>query len=218
MRADKAGVTENLPPRIRSHLDAAKMITESQTRALKWEINRIERALMEIDVPVVTLKGAAYVLAGLEAARGRTFRDVDILVPREQLDVVEDALLHHGWTFDEGSPYDAQYYRKWLHELPPMQHAGRKTAIDVHHTILPPTDRLRVRPELLFEEAQPAQGCRFLVPAAEDMVLHAAAHMFRNGEFTHALRDLCDIDLLLREFSPRDGFGTGLSHEPLNWI
>jgi hypothetical protein len=36
------------------------------------------------------------------------------------------------------------------------------------------------------------------------MVLHAACHLFHDGELPHGLRDLSDLDLLLRYFG-RDG-------------
>jgi hypothetical protein len=35
----------------------------------------------------------------------------------------------------------------------------------------------------------------------EDLVLHAASHLLLNSEFDRALRDLWDIDLLIRHFS-----------------
>ena len=53
----------------------------------------------------------------------------------------------------------------------------------------------------------------FAVLAPEDMVLHSATHLFNEGEFDRGLRDLNDLDLLLREFGaaaelrPRLGFG-----------
>ena len=39
--------------------------------------------------------------------------------------------------------YDDAYYRRWMHELPPLIHRTRDRMIDVHHTILPLTARPR---------------------------------------------------------------------------
>jgi hypothetical protein len=36
------------------------------------------------------------------------------------------------------------------------------------------------------------------VLSAEDRILHSAAHLFHDGELPHGLRDLTDLDLLLR--------------------
>jgi hypothetical protein len=44
-------------------------------------------------------------------------------------------------------------------------------------------------------------GTRFSVLAPADMVLHSAAHAFQDGDLTRGLRDLVDIDDLLRHFS-----------------
>ncbi|WP_164045505.1 nucleotidyltransferase family protein, partial [Serratia marcescens] len=65
--------------------------------------------------------------------------DLDILVPRDRLDEVEAALLAAGWEWVKPDPYDDAYYRRWMHELPPLIHRERDRMIDVHHTILPLT-------------------------------------------------------------------------------
>ena len=39
-----------------------------------------------------------------------------------------------------------------------------------------------------------------MVLSKPDMVLHSATHLFRNGDFSIGLRDLCDFDWLVREF------------------
>ena len=38
------------------------------------------------------------------------------------------------------------------------------------------------------------------------MVIHSATHLFHEGEFNHGLRDLFDLDGLLRQFSKDEGF------------
>ena len=49
-----------------------------------------------------------------------------------------------------------------------------------------------------------------LAPA--DMVLHSAAHLFQDGDFQGGLRDLLDLDGLLRHFAAGDaGFWENLS-------
>jgi hypothetical protein len=44
------------------------------------------------------------------------------------------------------------------------------------------------------------------VLAPEHLVVHSAAHLFNEGEFEHGLRDLVDLDSLLREFGSRPEF------------
>jgi hypothetical protein len=79
---DELGLLSQVPPAPRAHLVAALLLAQAQADAVRREIAYIDRALAATRVPVVLLQGAAYLLAGLRAARGRIFADIDILVPR----------------------------------------------------------------------------------------------------------------------------------------
>ncbi len=209
--ARRAGVFDAFPARVRANLAGARMVAADHRRMLRWEMNRIARALAGIDAPVVLLKGAAYVAAALPLAEGRLVSDVDILLPRARIDAVEAALRRHGWEPAKRHPYDQRYYRRWMHELPPLRHRERKTVVDAHHAILPPTSRLKPDPEALLAAARPLAGSPFRVLAPADMALHAAAHLFHDGEIAFALRDLADIDAMLRDFGRDDAFWKALT-------
>jgi len=198
---EQAGCMDRLPGRVRDHLLAMAAVAEHHQRSVRWEVNRLRHALRDVEVKIVLLKGAAYVMAGLPVARGRLVSDVDILVPRATLAAVERALLGHGWEPLAEDEYDDYYYRTWMHELPPLRHRDRGAAIDVHHTILPLTGRLHPDPRLLLDSARPIAGTDLTMLAPEDMVLHAAAHAFQDGDLAAGLRDLTDLDLLLRHFA-----------------
>lgn len=203
---------EAVPQAPRQHLLSALLIARRQGIATRWEAGRIRAALTGLDVQPILLKGAAYLLAGLPAATGRLFGDVDVLVPRADIPAVEAALMAAGWAFPEDlSDYDQRYYREWMHEIPPMRHLQRDTALDLHHTILPPTARVQVRTEALFEDtvALPGlPGLRVLAPVT--MFLHSAAHLFHEGELDNGLRDLFDLDALLRDFGRDPAFWAAL--------
>ena len=206
-QAVRLGIAGDFPPAVRRQMNAAEVAVLRQTAAVHWEIKQIAAALAALDVPVLLLKGAAYAAAALPPALGRTFSDVDILVPKAMLGPVEHALMVGGWIGSELSSYDQRYYRRWMHELPPMLHIRRRTPLDVHHNILPETARIRTRPDLLLQAAEPLPGYRRLfVPSAADQVLHSATHLFHEGEWAHGLRDLSDLDLLLRGYADAAGF------------
>jgi hypothetical protein len=197
--AESHGLMDGLPPEVQRHLNAARQIAERQSRALAWEARKLDQALARLDIPVVLLKGAAYALADLPPARGRLFGDIDILVDKARLGEVEAALRMHGWHGTHHSVYDQRYYRQWMHELPPLVHMRRQSLLDVHHNLLPETARLKTRPSLVIASARPMPGFRALhVPMLEDLVLHSATHLFHEGEWSHGLRDLTDLDDLLR--------------------
>ncbi|MGE3870740.1 MAG: nucleotidyltransferase family protein [Pseudorhodoplanes sp.] len=185
--------------------DARRDAAHGRTQAL-WEAEMARRAIAHLAVPVVLLKGTAFHAADLDAARGRSVGDLDILVPRDAIDAVEDALVIAGWErLKEAGGYDDVYYRRWMHELPPLIHRERDRMIDVHHTILPPT--ARPTPDagaLIADSVMLPGGLRILSPA--DIIVHAAAHLIADGDLSGGLRNLWDIDRLLREFAADPGF------------
>ena len=206
-RAQEGGLLTELPPGPQWHLRSSDVATAHNQRAIRWEIRCIERALHGIETPMVLLKGAAYLVSSLPPARGRICADVDLLVKKEAISAVETALRQYGWKTEPIRPLDEKNFRATLHELPPMIHQNHDGELDVHHNILPATDTLRVDPAKLLEAAIPlAPATRFSILAPCDMVLHNAAHMFRNGRFQYGLRDLVDLDDLLRHFSASPGF------------
>ena len=201
------GLEVGIHPGLAAHLEGARRTARSHQAEVLREVEFIRRALEPLAVPIVLLKGAAYVMAGLPAARGRLFTDIDILVPRERLVEAEVALMMNGWVSTHHSAYDQRYYRLWMHELPPMVHLRRQTALDVHHAIAPVTARWRVDSAPLLAQALslPGQGeLRVLAPM--DMVLHSIVHLMLNEELSHGLRDLSDIDLLLRHYGAEAAF------------
>lgn len=202
---------ESVPRPVRWHLEADHVLAKRQNIAVRWEVSQILEALAELDAPVVLLKGAAYVMADLPAARGRLFSDVDILVTFGKINQAEAALMLAGWHAQAEDAYDERYYRQWMHEIPPMQHIRRGSVVDMHHAILPRTARYHPDPEKLRAAALPIAGQPGLyVLQPVDMVLHAACHLFHDGELPHGLRDLSDMDLLLRHFGHDGDFWVAL--------
>ena len=181
-------------------------------RALRWEIDRLDRAFLGTGITWVLLKGAAYVAGALAPGRGRRVADIDVLVSEEHLAAAEAALRQHGWEVPALDAYTSQYYREWMHELPPMIHRERHSVVDLHHAILPRTSRLHPPTSRLLDHSILTDGdVRILCPV--HMVLHAAAHLFHDGEITGAIRDLVDLDALLRGFGSRSEFWLNLVRE-----
>jgi hypothetical protein len=204
---DELRLLPQVPPAPRAHLEAARTLARAQADAVRREVAYIDRALAASGISIVLLKGAAYLIAGLQAARGRVFSDIDILVPHGALASVEAALMLHGWATGKTTAYDQRYYRRWMHELPPLRHISRQTWLDVHHAILPITARLKPDSTKLLAASQPVAGdARLRVLAPVDMVLHSATHLFCNEDVGNSLRDLVDLDSLLRQFASEEDF------------
>ncbi|HEX8533599.1 MAG TPA: nucleotidyltransferase family protein [Allosphingosinicella sp.] len=189
-----------LPAKVDWIMDDARRDAGQARRQALWEAEMARRALGSLEVPVILLKGTAYAAAGLQAGVGRSIGDLDIMVPRQSLDAVQEALLGAGWEWVKEDAYDDLYYRQWMHELPPLIHRERDRMIDVHHTILPLTHRRRPDAAAMVAESVVLDsGLRVLSPA--DMVVHSVAHLFADGDLAGGLRNLWDIDRMLREFA-----------------
>lgn len=195
--AEHLGPADGLPDWTRDRLVSARIRGNEFQRMIRWEIDRIHRALLPVGIQPVFLKGAGYFAAGLPCAVGRVASDVDILVPEAALPLAESAFHEHGWTFIDQTSYDERYYRLWMHELPPMRHRQRGTMLDVHHTIIPRTSRVRLDSAVLLNRAVKLGGTHVLCPT--HMVLHAAVHLFYDG--AASIRDLADLDSLLRHYA-----------------
>lgn len=189
----------DIPTRAAELLDSARLHAQAARVRALWEVEMARRALAPLDVPIVLLKGSAFLAAGLAAGQGRLVGDLDILVPRDRLGEVEAAILDAGWEWLKVDAYDDHYYRTWMHELPPLIHRDRDSMIDVHHTILPLT--ARAKPDataMIADSVEIGPGLRILCP--DDMVIHAAAHLFADGDLSGGLRNLWDIQCLIEEY------------------
>jgi hypothetical protein len=198
---------DDVLPAAQPHLESAWVFSERQRIAVEWEIECIARALRPTGIELILLKGAAYSASDLPAAAGRLVSDLDILVPKDRIGAVESQLMIHGWNTIHHDAYDQRYYRRWMHEIPPMRHLRRGTVIDVHHALLPVTARIRADSDAMRRAAEPVPdkpGLYVLSPS--DMVLHSATHLFHEGELDNGLRDLLDLDSLLRQFGELPGF------------
>ena len=189
-----------VPDRVRAVLRDAIEAHDLARRQALWEADCARRALAGYPGKIVLMKGTAYVAANLDAGIGRSIGDLDIMVARDDLPVVEAALLDAGWEWVKPDPYDDRYYRDHMHELPPLIHRERDRMVDVHHTILPLTARPTPDAQAILEDAVALDdGLYVMAPA--DMLLHSIAHLFADGDLAGGLRNLWDINQLVRHFS-----------------
>lgn len=195
-----------LPPAVARQARAAEVLVRAQQRSVRWELGELRRALAATGVPLVALKGAGYVAAGLAPAQGREMADVDILVPRGRLPAVRAAVEASGWRTADPDPENRAYFEAWSHQVPTCEHAVRRTLLDIHHTLIAPTGRFPTDAEALLAGAVEVPGTGIHVLGPADQVLAAAAHFVRNKEFPAAIRDLLDAHLLAGTLGREAGF------------
>ena len=203
---EKNALTEHIPSKIYRYINAEQRKVAFQRRQVNYELEKINNALQQLDIKATYLKGAAYLIADLPIANCRIFSDIDILVDQTSLDKAERALKLIGFASQKTDDYDQQYYRQYMHEIPPMQHVTRGTVVDVHHNILPvctykPIDiSLFSTKKVAFKKAN-KQEQTLAVFSSSAMYLHCAIHLFHEGDFDKGLRDLADLAIMFTEFS-----------------
>ena len=69
LEAERLGLTNHLPSWIGDRLTSARLRGREYERVVRWEINRIQRALVHAGLRPVFLKGAAYVATRLPVWR-----------------------------------------------------------------------------------------------------------------------------------------------------
>lgn len=194
-----------LPEKVQRHFQSITNVSNAHEKFIQWEVKILEQIFDKQKIPLVLLKGAAYTATGLPCRDGRLYSDIDLLVDKEQLTDVEVMLKRGLWIAKEMDHYDEKYYRKWMHEIPPLYHISRGSVLDVHHALLPETCKLRPDSKDLFKNIQKIPGSNNTYTLSPvDMTLHSMTHLFHEGELEHGLRDLLDINLLLKHFSHTD--------------
>jgi len=205
-RVEAAGLADAIPERPRAALASARVSAQRLAQLARWELRQVARTLAPLGIPLIVLKGAAYLLRAMPHADTRLLSDVDVMVPRASLAAAEAALLDAGWRGTRLDPYDQRYYREWSHELPPLHYPGRLMGVDVHHTICPPVSRLRPDPAAFWARATPTPEANVRVLAPADALLHAAVHLFFDSDFDGRFRDLVDLHEMTLAFGHEAGF------------
>lgn len=208
---ESADLMTAVPAQARNHLMAAHHLSVARTRAMLWAIEWLPRTLNHPAYPMVLLKGAAYLGQELAIADGRLPSDLDILVPHARLTEIRFLLRAGGWREPELDEHDRRYYLEWSHELPPMSHVAYSIELDVHHNILPPRGGKSLDAGLLFDRLSPSRWPHWQVLSPVDQLLHSAAHLFYDSEPRDRVRDLVDMDGLLRHFGSDPKFWLELS-------
>ncbi len=208
---EAAGLNPSVPEPAARLLLAERQTSRYRRRVVSWAATRIARTLQDLGAPLVLLKGSAYLAQELPIAAGRLPSDLDILVPRDALQRAQTMLVAEGWQEPDLDEHDRRYYHDWSHEVPPMQHPMHPVELDLHHNILPPLGPVTIDMPPLLDDLHACSWPGWSVLAPVDQVLHSAAHLFFDSEPLERVRDLVDLDGLIRHFAASDpGFFTTL--------
>lgn len=192
---------------------AADDFTRAAHRAaasgLRYEgtLRHVARVAGGHGTPLVVLKGGALALLGASAPGARSFSDLDLLVPRDRIRALREALVASGWTLSALPDSEHQepplthptYGMVELHRcVPGVRPAGSRRSFDARTLV----------EAGLTEEAAGFEG-RVRIPGRAILVAHALEHgLVQHGYAPESyplfrlLADLRDLEAgphLLRE-------------------
>lgn len=199
---DATEINPEIPAPVRRAMDLELLTCKRRGDAALWELGTMRRAIPE-NIPLFVLKGCAYILADDRNHVGRRFSDIDLLVPENHIEQTEASLVAAGWKPTSVSDYDERYYREWMHEIPPMTHVRRQTALDLHHAIIPKVSPFSFPIEIMLSRALELSSGVFILDPL-DRIIHCAVHAFLEGVAEKALRDLYDLHCLTRQHCALD--------------
>ena len=177
------------------------MAASQRTAFLLLELERILPAITWEDCHPVVLKGAALAPTLYRDPLERWFLDLDILVPREQVDEVCRRLGEGGYRYYQGLR-DPQFYER--HHFHRIMNGPQGSVLEVHWGLVTPNSIYSFDVEGVFDRSQPARlgNLDFLVSAPVDQVLHGVYQNIADGYID--LRRVMDMGLLMDTLSRDD--------------
>ncbi len=192
------GGPPHMPPALRAELATGFQERTMRNLFLFAEFRKLAEALQARNVPVIVLKGMHLAAAVYGEIGMREMDDIDILVPRDQLQAAADVLAEIGYVSKE--PLDVEFWAQKQHHLPRLRNASN-TVVEVHWNVTWPGDSHALAdPAGLWERAQPLTiaSCEVLGLSPEDLLLHLCIHASFQHMFYTGLRPACDLDATIR--------------------
>lgn len=177
------------------------MAASQRTAFLLMELERILPAITYEGCTPVVLKGAALASTLYRNPLERWFVDLDILVPRSQLEEVYRRLEEKGYRHYAGKR-DPQFYER--HHFHRILNGPQGSVLEVHWGLTAPNSVYSYDVEGLFDRALPAKigQVDFLVSAPVDQVLHGVYQNITDGYID--LRRATDMALLMEGLNEED--------------
>ena len=192
----QAEIRELIPADVRQALEQAYRRNVLQMLALSAEMESVCRALAERGVRPLVLKGPVLAKALYGDLSLRTSKDLDILIPIEDVEKAEETVAALGYAVDHKVP---RVFKDWKWKVHHMSfvHPRKRIQVEIHWRL-----NANMGKEPSFDElwerrgTSPAAGRPVHMLGSEHLFLYLVSHGARHGWFR--LRWLADIDRLAR--------------------
>lgn len=194
-RLSKGAAATGVPADVLAALRERRLTTGSRNLYLQSQQNRVLAALDGVGVPAMLLKGAALIEAVYPDISLRPMVDLDILVPDNDIARAHRAVAAAGYrsepTPDLGAPSRRPEH---FYDYPALVSEDGVVVVELHRHVMIGAEHFDIAE--VWERASPsAVGVRHVLPAPEDLVLHAGIHFFCDRQYSSAgsLGQLSDI-------------------------
>ncbi len=202
-------------PNVKLH--KAYLISARRNIRLYNDFSKIIKALENIPVPVIVLKGAHLAQNVYANIALRPMNDLDILVKKSDLLKVGEKFLEMGYISGTTRVGDIEGICAKYQHLPPFTKPNA-FPVDIHWTIVLPTSPFIIDIDGVWKRAQPARiaGVEVLVLSPEDLLLHLCLHTSYQHLFRNGLSGFYDIWETLRHYQDEINWEQ-LMHRSRQW-
>ena len=191
-------VTDVLPERALNLLREERWTVAARTRALKQQLDGLIATCNDLGFVPILLKGASRLYTGERDSDRHDSDDIDILLPREQIDRLTDVLVANGYF---QLPVDIRDYALLHHTAPLLLKGG--FAVELHH-VLAPSGETQIATDyaacLAWSRPGDSPSQRVLLLNGFAGALHSTIH----ARDQTTLRNIVILALQLRALSPSD--------------
>jgi hypothetical protein len=190
-----------LPPDVRDQWKRA--FDRSALRALSTRgvIARLNRILLNADIPYAALKGAWLAQHAYPDPALRPMRDIDILVEPDNARTVFDLLGEHGFKRVHDALMPVDHALKHGKHLPPLQCDATGVSVEIHVRLVDesvnlPTSFHWNNAKNLLKTSEYRNDIPYL--PATDMLLHLIVHAVYDHKFNNGPLTFCDVAFLIQ--------------------
>lgn len=193
------GALDELPEPVRTRLKEERHATALLNLRKYGEFRRIAQALRERNIPLIALKGLHLADIVYRDISLRPMSDLDILVPRPEVERAIAALQSIEYGFDEDVSGAASGMLDKKCNIG-LAHRRLGLWLEIHWTLAEPGDCYRPPMDGVWRSAAPGRlgDSDVEVMSPEFLLLHVCAHLACNHVFGFDLRALCDIAEIAR--------------------
>ncbi|CAI6036556.1 nucleotidyltransferase domain-containing protein [Cohnella sp. JJ-181] len=186
-----------LPDRVKEDLNKERRHNRLKMLSLAAEMSRTTAHLASAGIRSLILKGPLLAQDLYGDLSMRTSKDLDILIPANELDRVRSLLAELGYVCEKQKLPNVLNGWKWRHHHVSFFHPSHSLQLEIHWRLAPGPGREPGFDELWSRRREHSFGSgNAAYLGQEDQFLYLIHHGARHGWFR--LRWLCDIDVLAR--------------------